>query len=287
MLTPDTLYEGYDCSNWDGELSHDDVASMWAEGKRFLVVRLSFETPEKLAISRQQIAAAQSVGLFVVGYDWAYWWEFATTAALRAASLAKAYGIRCVVLDAETDVVPGIDPVIWMQAWTVTMHGEGIIPVMYSDPGWWQSNNLDLTPLGDIRWWVAQWNGRRDLNVTLPYVGARVIGHQYADTSPGTRVNYDSDVMTFDSDMLGGSTVEPAAPLTEADVRAIVRDELAGAMNDAGQGESLSGWVKAVDARLNAAGHALDLDEAAPPSFLATRAASGEQVGPAAAYPTA
>lgn len=285
MLPLNELVEGIDLSNWQGELSDSQCRSIRSAGKRFAIVRLSQESAEKRAIAARQIAALEAADVTCIGYGWAYWRDEPLVAARQWAMDGSMLSLPIICIDAEDDVPAGVDAAQWLATAATELGLRGIIPIAYSDPGWWQRFNVDLRPLGDIRWWVADWDGNHELNAPAPYLGARIVGHQYANAADGQPFAYDSDVMMFDAEMLGQLPDAPPALPTEERVRELIREELAAIVSGQGQGDDLGEWIHSVTARLAAAGQVFDLNSPVP-MHLASRAIMGtELAGPPEAYP--
>jgi hypothetical protein len=263
-IAPNDLVEGIDLSNHQGILTGAILDAIVTAGKRFAIVRLSTEDDARRNIAIQQCESLRERGLAVLGYCWVYWWQDVTAAMVAYMNLAARCRVRILALDWEADLPVSVDPVAWLLQAKRALESARYIPLAYTYPYWWQKYDVDLSPLGDIRWWVAQWNGRHDLQVTLPYEGARVVAHQYADTSDVPGIALDSDVMTFDQQMADAVNGNGAGEMTEAQVRAIVQQELDAVAGDLGQGTTFSGLMRLILGRIDAAGKALDLDVPPP-----------------------
>lgn len=257
---------GVDLSNYTGTLEPDEIGRLISAGKRFAVVRLSTEDGYRRQLARQQCGALQDAGIATLGYAWCYWSMDPVEAMYDYAALAQECRVPVVALDMED--APGTVGVAgWVVQAVVALRDHRIIPVLTTYPAWEHGMAASLAVLGNIRWWVALYNGRADLDVPSPYPAARVVAHQYADTSDVTELVLDSDVWQFDAEIVAAlENAQGGIDMDEATVRRIVREELDSVARALGQDEGFAAMEEAVLRRIAAAGKALDLFSPVPPA---------------------
>lgn len=265
MLIPtDTAILGLDGSNWDGEITPDDAANIVAAGWKFVIIRLNLETESAGQLSIRQCSALRAAGIPVLGYVWAYFEQAAARLAYDAVSLAKACGLGIVGLDFEAPVTAAMLPVDWMAALIRNVVDAGIIPLAYTYSYWPANNGLDLAPLGGVRWWIANKGQRLAAYQLAPYPGAHVVGQQFGEWSDAAGQAFDTNWLVFDAEMAAAMNGGVTDMLTEERVREIVNEELSKIPMALAQGNDITALVRAILARIDAAGAALLLENAIP-----------------------
>lgn len=267
MLIPtDTAILGLDGSNWDGEITAADAAGIVAAGWKFVIIRLNLETESAGQLSIRQCSALRAAGIPVLGYVWAYFEQDALTLANNAVFLAKACDVWMVALDFEAPVINPTVAVDWMAALIRSVANKGILPIAYTYSYWPANNGLDLAPLGGVRWWIANKGQRLAAYQLVPYPGAHVVGQQFGEWSDAAGQAFDTNWLVFDAEMAAAMNGGVTDMLTEERVREIVREELIAVARDLSQGDDFTALLRAILARIDAAGAALLLANAIPAS---------------------
>lgn len=264
MLTPGELTYGVDFSNHQGPMAQSDIQGYYDWGARFAIVRLSFESDGHMALSAQQVQACHDFGLPVMGYQWCYWNNDPTIEAAKVGQFCRRYNVPVVALDMEDTPPQVVQPPAWAHLWRLAIDRIGFIPMMYTYPYWWRDKGINFAGLGDVRWWIAQYNERPDLDVTHPYINARVVGHQYGNTRFIGVKQACPDVFVFDAEMCERLNATIGGDMDESTVRRIVREEINAITERMGQGADFERYQRALLRRIHAAGAALDLDRPSP-----------------------
>lgn len=266
MLTPNVPTEGFDVSNYQGPMATSDVA--WARNmaKEFVIIRLSTEDAPRRALSIQQALTFHASRFPVLGYAWCYWAASPEAAMDQYISLAESAAVKIVALNFEDVPNPNIDCVDWLKRAVAQLTAAGIITMGCTFTDWPHRYGIDLSPLGQLPWWVENKAGHMDLAALEFYPGAVVIGQQWGEgVMTGGRA-YDSDVFTFPPEWVSVLQPPEVNEMDEATVRRIAREEINATAVTLAQGDKLTDLLQAMLNRMDAAGRALSLSDPVPGS---------------------
>lgn len=263
--TPGTIVKAIDMSNWDGPLAEVDTDALVDNGWGVAVVRMSIESATLKSLAIQQLEALKRANIWAMGYGWGQWDQDATTNATAICSMALAEGVRVLWWDAEQAVEPGQNPAQWLQIASSITRKCGIVPGIYSAPWWTEQYHIDLSPLGPMFYWGADWDNDPVINIPPLWPTAAVVGKQYTNGTPGLTKVFDADVFTMNQTLISElrkaiAVTQPTPVVTTALVGQALDEIVAGIH----QGTSFVALLTDILARLDAAGTALSLSQPPP-----------------------
>ncbi len=150
-------------SNWAGRLRVDTISRWKAAAIEKVIVRISTERQDLIAITNQQIDSCAAEGLTIEGYLWLYFDPDDPPEAqvARALNAINDPVVQRLWIDCEEDTSRVDDVVDWIRQ---ALFACGAMPTgIYTSAGWWNrwtdtSHELDAYPL-----WLAQWDGVQEL----------------------------------------------------------------------------------------------------------------------------
>ena len=163
-----------DVSNYTGPISPDQAESLAAAGIEHVIVRISPESEDLAAITRQQLGVLRAAGLAVSGY------LFPEYDAAPGESLARALGIsgplRTLWIDVEP---PGLPSAVIIRSWIVRAAEASPVPVGVYTSGWVLAQLPGWEPI-TLPLWAAAYGERPD-SLEVAFGGwMRAAGIQYS-----------------------------------------------------------------------------------------------------------
>ena len=167
-----------DVSNYSGTLTPEQAEGL-ATAVEHVIVRISLESDELAAITRQQLAALRAAGVSVSGYLFPEYDADPATFIVRVLGLAGP--VQTLWIDVEP---PGLPSAAVIQDWIRRAAAVSPVPVGVYTAAWVIRQLAGWEPM-DLPLWAAQY-GERPTSLEVDFGGwTRAAGIQYAE---GVRV---------------------------------------------------------------------------------------------------
>lgn len=149
-----------DLSNWQGRISPETVAAWKANGVKLVIVRLSTEDTEKIAIAKQQLDVCRDGGLKLGGYCWLYL-DGADSGAVQVENALVHYGfydLSVFALDVEDKSTLTVAENIEIISQAVDIaRGHGLPVYIYTSPEAWERLTGGMALFGNVKLWTVLW----------------------------------------------------------------------------------------------------------------------------------